>query len=197
MATNPTTLHGWTPVPLDPSLILAGKKNAKDPDPVTVDSIHLRTTDLARQVLDYAKTELSEQTFNHSMRAYYYGQSSTPHTPPTAQANARRPSRPAATLPPLAPQPRNLPPNQPPARHRHHIHKPLLHAAQLRIPRRHTRPHAALPTPVRTHPQAEAVTEAIIRHQDIGTSGIITTFGGLIQLATMGLVEGIGGCGDG
>ena len=33
--------------------------------------------------------------------------------------------------------------------------------------------------------QAEAVTEAIIRHQDIGTSGKITTLGQLIQLATI------------
>lgn len=33
--------------------------------------------------------------------------------------------------------------------------------------------------------QAEAVTEAIIRHQDIGESGKITTLGQLIQLATI------------
>ena len=33
--------------------------------------------------------------------------------------------------------------------------------------------------------QAEAVCEAVIRHQDIGTSGKITTLGQLIQLATI------------
>ena len=33
--------------------------------------------------------------------------------------------------------------------------------------------------------QAEAVTEAVIRHQDIGTSGKITRLGQLIQLATI------------
>ena len=33
--------------------------------------------------------------------------------------------------------------------------------------------------------QAEAVTEAIIRHQDVGTSGNITELGSLIQLATV------------
>lgn len=32
---------------------------------------------------------------------------------------------------------------------------------------------------------AEAVTEAIIRHQDLGTVGTITTLGLLIQLATV------------
>ena len=34
-------------------------------------------------------------------------------------------------------------------------------------------------------PQAEAIAEAIIRHQDIGKSGKITTLGQLIQLATI------------
>lgn len=33
--------------------------------------------------------------------------------------------------------------------------------------------------------QAEAVAEAVIRHQDIGTDGKITTLGQLIQLATI------------
>ena len=33
--------------------------------------------------------------------------------------------------------------------------------------------------------QAEAVTEAVIRHQDIGTKGKITRLGQLIQLATI------------
>ena len=33
--------------------------------------------------------------------------------------------------------------------------------------------------------QAESVAEAIIRHQDLGESGKITTIGGLLQLATV------------
>lgn len=33
--------------------------------------------------------------------------------------------------------------------------------------------------------QAESVTEAIIRHQDLGESGKITALGGLLQLATV------------
>ena len=33
--------------------------------------------------------------------------------------------------------------------------------------------------------QAESVAEAIIRHQDLGDSGMITTMGLLIQLATI------------
>jgi cyanamide hydratase len=42
--------------------------------------------------------------------------------------------------------------------------------------------------------QAEAVTEAIIRHQDIGESGKITTLGQLIQLAT--IFDNMGGHAD-
>ncbi|KAJ4349224.1 hypothetical protein N0V95_004760 [Ascochyta clinopodiicola] len=46
-----------------------------------------------------------------------------------------------------------------------------------------------------THDQAEAVAEAIIRHQDLGVDGTITFIGQLIQLATIydnvGEYEGI------
>ena len=42
--------------------------------------------------------------------------------------------------------------------------------------------HTTLHAP---QPQAEAVAEAIIRHQDIGTTGTITTLGQVLQLATI------------
>lgn len=70
---NPTSTHGWTAVPRDTSILLNGTKNVKDPRPVTVASIPLPETALAKKVLEYAQMELSEQTFNHSMRVYYYG----------------------------------------------------------------------------------------------------------------------------
>ncbi len=71
--TNPTYTHGWTAVPRDTSTLLNGKKNVKDPEPVTVDSIPLPKTPLAKKVLEYAQKELREETFNHSMRVFYYG----------------------------------------------------------------------------------------------------------------------------
>ena len=46
-----------------------------------VDSIQLPDSRIAKEVLGYAKAELNEQTFNHSMRVYYYGSSTTYPTP--------------------------------------------------------------------------------------------------------------------
>lgn len=65
--------HGWTAQPRDVSVFLGDKKGLKKPVPQTVDSITFPTTPLAKAVLEYAKRELREETFNHSMRVYYYG----------------------------------------------------------------------------------------------------------------------------
>lgn len=65
--------YGWEAKPRDPSVILGGKKNIKDPKPQTVASIKLPDSTLAASVLKYAATELSTATFNHSMRVFYYG----------------------------------------------------------------------------------------------------------------------------
>lgn len=70
---EPTSTHGWTAVPRDTSALFNGKKNVKDPELVTVDSILLPETPLAKNVLEYAQKELREETFNHSMRVFYYG----------------------------------------------------------------------------------------------------------------------------
>lgn len=51
-----------------------------------------------------------------------------------------------------------------------------------------------------THDQAEAVAEAIIRHEDMGVDGTITFMGQLIQLATLydnvGVYDGVGDFGQ-
>jgi hypothetical protein len=70
---NPTSTHGWTAVPRDTSILLNGKKNVRDPQPVAVYSLPLPETALAMKVLEYAQKELSKETFNHSMRVYCYG----------------------------------------------------------------------------------------------------------------------------
>ena len=50
-----------------------GQKNIKDPQPQLVQDIILPDTALAKSIMEYARRELPEQTFNHSMRVYYYG----------------------------------------------------------------------------------------------------------------------------
>lgn len=68
-----TQLHGWTAVPRDASIILSTRDDVKAPKSSSVREITLPSTPLADAVTQYAKQELDEQTFNHSMRVYYYG----------------------------------------------------------------------------------------------------------------------------
>lgn len=65
--------YGWAAQPRDPSSLLGHRKNIRDPDPQLVASINLPDSSLATSALDYAKRELNTETFNHSMRVYYYG----------------------------------------------------------------------------------------------------------------------------
>ena len=82
---SPSTLetHGWTARPRDFSAFLGNSKDLPAPEPQTVDRMPLPTTPLARAVLEYAKKELREETFNHSMRVYYYGNPPPPSFPPS------------------------------------------------------------------------------------------------------------------
>jgi cyanamide hydratase len=80
-------LHGWRAVPRDPAVLLKDKSSA-EPKPLTVDEIALPESPLAKEVLAYAKRELNEQTFNHSMRVYYYGEN---HTSEAHRATGRQP----------------------------------------------------------------------------------------------------------
>jgi len=68
---NAITTHGWTAIPRDTSAL--NGKNAGAPKRVIVNDIALPKTPLAKAVLEYARAELREETFNHSMRVYYYG----------------------------------------------------------------------------------------------------------------------------
>lgn len=65
--------YGWTAVPRDVEKLLKGKKNIKDPKPVSVSSIKVPVTPLAKAIQQYARDHLPEETYNHSMRVYFYG----------------------------------------------------------------------------------------------------------------------------
>jgi cyanamide hydratase len=71
--TDPIKAYGWTAQVRDPALFLQGK-NVKKPVPQTVESTKLPDTPLAKAIIEYAKRELPVQTFNHSMRVFYYGE---------------------------------------------------------------------------------------------------------------------------
>ena len=140
-------LHGWTAVPRDPSVLLKDS-SASEPKLWTVDEIALPDSPLAKEVLAYAKRELNEQTFNHSMRVYYYGEDDISGThgllgsvlESLTKSPQYRPRHPAATLSRLAPFSRDIPPHSSVARHRHNRYSPLSHITLIRILRRFSLP---------------------------------------------------------
>ena len=68
-----TEEHGWTAVPRSLEKLVANTNDARPAKPMKVDDIPLPDSLLVQQVMKYAKESLPSETFNHSMRVYYYG----------------------------------------------------------------------------------------------------------------------------
>jgi cyanamide hydratase len=66
------TANGWTAVPRS---FLKGlfDVDQNSPAKISVDDVKLPKSDLVTTTYEYARKELPEKTFNHSMRVYYYG----------------------------------------------------------------------------------------------------------------------------
>lgn len=65
--------NGWSSLPLDPSQLWGGKPFRNVPGPILVDDIKFPEDPIAIEVQKYAKEMLPIQTFNHSMRVFYFG----------------------------------------------------------------------------------------------------------------------------
>lgn len=65
--------YGWTAVPHDQSTLLR-HASPWDPSNFNITEIQVPDSEIAKKVEEYAKTNLPESVFNHSMRVYYYGQ---------------------------------------------------------------------------------------------------------------------------
>ncbi|KAI4247155.1 MAG: hypothetical protein LQ352_006206 [Teloschistes flavicans] len=165
---NEIKLYGWEAKPRDPSVVLSGKKNIRDPEPQTIASTKLPDTPLAKSVLEYAKKELSTETFNHSMRVYYYG--TAIHT---QQFPDWRFTDETYLLACLLHDIGTTDMNISATKMSFEFYGGLLALELL---------SKDLHAPIE---QAESVAEAVIRHQDIGETGKITTIGLLLQLATI------------
>ncbi|KAK3323974.1 hypothetical protein B0T19DRAFT_218908 [Cercophora scortea] len=169
-STNQDTvaLHGWTAVPRDADALLQGKPYLHEPTPLLVRDMKFPSDDpIVAQVQQYAKEKLPSQTYNHSMRVYYYATAILTQQFPT---HFLSPSTLALTslLHDIGTTPSNLRATQ----LSFEFYGGLL-ARDLLL--QHSQSQS----------QAEAVCEAIIRHQDLGTVGTITLLGQLIQLATI------------
>jgi len=71
------TFYGFTAVPRDPDVLFKGHPTASGPnpkqDPFTVKDIPLPDSAIVKEVREFVRKELNEQTFNHSHRVYIYG----------------------------------------------------------------------------------------------------------------------------
>ncbi|KAF3919223.1 hypothetical protein AA313_de0205267 [Arthrobotrys entomopaga] len=170
-STDTVVIHGWTAVPRDANAILKGQPYLHKPDSLLVKDISFPSDDeVVSKVQQFVKEKLTSQTYNHSMRVYYFSMAIL-HQQFPEHAKTLSPSTLALTclLHDIG------------ATHEHIAATQLsfeffggilaldLLSKQLNAPKS----------------QAEAVCEAIIRHQDLGTVGTITFLGQLIQLATI------------
>ncbi|KAL2848395.1 hypothetical protein BJY01DRAFT_262696 [Aspergillus pseudoustus] len=161
--------NGWNDVPVDAGAI-GDRPFINEPKPIPVDQIKFPTEDpIVSKTIEYVKRVLHPETFNHSMRVYYYGMAITTHQFP-GQAAILSPVTWALTclLHDLGTANENLTATR--------MSFDLYGGIKAL---------QALKDSGASTDQAEAVAEAIIRHQDMGVDGTITFLGQLIQLATL------------
>jgi cyanamide hydratase len=161
--------YGWTSVPRKVETLLK-QSQASGPAPsLSISSIPLPSSTLSKAVHEYAQKELPIETFNHSLRVFYYGSAILSYAFPSwSTPSFNETYFLACLLHDIGTTDKN-------------IHATLLSfefyggflaldlLKLLNAPRE----------------QAENVAEAIIRHQDLGDEGTITRVGALIQLATI------------
>ncbi|KAL8797256.1 MAG: hypothetical protein Q9182_007221 [Xanthomendoza sp. 2 TL-2023] len=153
--------YGWEAKPRDPSAILEGKKFVKNAEPQPVASIELPDTPLARSTLEYAERELNKETFNHSKAIHMQQFPQWNFTDETYLL--------ACLLHDIGTTDKNISAT----RMSFEFYGGILTLNLL---------FKDFHAPIE---QAESIAEAVIRHQDIGETGNITTIGQLLQLATI------------
>ncbi|EHK20951.1 uncharacterized protein TRIVIDRAFT_59405 [Trichoderma virens Gv29-8] len=170
MSANQIELNGWTSVPLDPSKLFAGEPFKNVPGPILVADIKFPNDDpIVAKVQSYAKEKLPIQTFNHSMRVFYFASAIVKQQFPE-HAETFSPS--TLALVSLL----------------HDIGTAEENLAATNMSFEFYGGFKALNLLLElgaSKDQAEAIAETIIRHQDLGTVGNITFMGQVIQLATI------------
>ncbi|KAK8079083.1 Cyanamide hydratase [Apiospora phragmitis] len=175
--------HGWTAVPRDASAIFGDKPFLHEPAPISVEDIPFPSDDpLVTKVQEYVRREVPEPTFNHSMRVYNFGYCILKYQfPEHLQSLSLSTWALTALLHDIGTAQR-------------HLTSTLLsfefwggvHALNLLLASpSSSRTLLELGNKAAPRPQAEAVAEAIIRHQDLGTEGAISLLGQVVQLATV------------
>jgi len=161
--------YGWTAVPRQVSTLLSQSAASGPAKPIALSSIPLPDSTLATEVQEYAKRELPVETYNHSMRVFYYGKAILSHAFPSWESSTFSETYFLACL-------------------LHDIGTTDKFIAATLMSFEFYGGIVVLDllkslgAPIE---QAENVAEAVIRHQDLGDTGTITKIGALIQLATI------------
>lgn len=186
---NDVAIHGWTPVVRDHQALLSGKPYINKPTTILIKDIEFPSDDVVAKVRKHAQEKLPAPTFNHSMRVFYFGMEEKPvlltcdsnlthllasaildqQFPDLAKSLSRSTLALTALLHDLGTTHENLRATQLSFEFYGGYLALDLVGHQLEAPKS----------------QAEAVAEAVIRHQDLGSTGTITFLGQLIQLATV------------
>ncbi|KAL2812915.1 hypothetical protein BDW59DRAFT_167669 [Aspergillus cavernicola] len=183
---NPTTDHGFTPVPANPeTLFTLIKLPTKEPPLATpVSSTPVPATPLSQRIQNYAKSHLPKPTYHHSMRVYHYGLAIKRYAFPEWTFSDETYFL-TCMLHDIGTTGENL------------------NATRLSfeffggflaldiLQNSSSSSDGEGDGAVASRAQAESVAEAIIRHQDLRDVGSITAVGQLVQLAT--IFDNIGG----
>jgi cyanamide hydratase len=167
--------YGWTAVPHKVADLLA-QSEAKGPAPaISASSISLPSSPLSKAVHEYAQRELPVETFNHSMRVFYYGSAIMQHAFPSWSTESLSETYfLSSMLHDIGTTDKNITATL----MSFEYYGGFLSLDLLK----------SLGAP---REQAENVAETIIRHQELGDVGTHTRVSALIQLAT--IFDNIGG----
>ncbi|KAH8705379.1 hypothetical protein BGW36DRAFT_421941 [Talaromyces proteolyticus] len=188
MCQNEVGINGWTSMPADAGAIFGGQPFINEPRSLSIDEIKFPSDhSIVEKTLQYVKRVLHPETFNHSMRVYYYGKYhyealniSRPwltYSAGMAITQQQFPQQ-AAVLSPVTWALTCL------------LHDLGTAEENLTATRMSFDIYGGIKALQLLEDfganldQAKAVDEAIIRHEDMGVDGTITYIGQLIQLAT-------------
>ncbi|KAB2102311.1 Cyanamide hydratase [Alternaria gaisen] len=190
MTIDEVQANGWTAVPVSALKIFQARGQLSPPFVIEIEDVYFPSDNpLVAEAQNFAKTRLSAETYNHSMRVFYWGMSQSGKiwqikqwglTTATGNMIAKQllPEH-AATLSPVTWALTCL------------LHDIGTADANFTATRMSfdiysgIKAMEVLKVLGSTHDQAKAVAEAIIRHEDMGIDGTITFMGQLIQLATL------------
>ncbi|KFZ11728.1 hypothetical protein V502_07430 [Pseudogymnoascus sp. VKM F-4520 (FW-2644)] len=161
--------YGFTAYPRSTAALLASRVDPKQPHELSVEDIPLPNTPLVTAVLEYAKRELPVETFNHSMRVFYYGIAITKFSFPSLLTPSWITTY---LLTALLHDIGTTPTNITSTLLSFEFHGGLL---VLDLLKKEGAPEA----------QAQSVAEAVIRHQDLGETGSVTSVTAVVLLATI------------